>query len=69
MTLAESAGFDLLLTVDRALPHQQSLKNRTIGVLIIQASSNKLADLLPHVPACLEALRSIRPGQVVRVGG
>jgi hypothetical protein len=37
-------------------------------LLIVKARSNKLADLLPHVPACVEALRSLQPGQVVRVG-
>lgn len=66
--LAEDAGFDVLLTVDKALPNQQSLTNRTICLLIIQARSNKLADLLPYLPACLEALHSIGPGQVVRIG-
>lgn len=65
---AEDAGFDVLLTVDKALPHQQSLKNRTICLLIIEARSNKLADLLPHIATCLEALKSIRPGQVMRIG-
>jgi hypothetical protein len=24
--------------------------------------------LLPHIPACLEALKSLRQGEVVRVG-
>lgn len=67
LTLAELAGFQVLLTVDRGLPHQQNLTGRVIAVLIVRARSNKLNDLLPHVPACLEALRSIKPGEMVRV--
>lgn len=68
LTLAEHAGFDVLLTVDRGLPYQQSFESRKLAVLIVQASSNRLRDLLPHVPRCLEALRSLQPGQVAKVG-
>src|SRR3954462_13136653 len=68
LTLAEAAGFDVLLTVDKGLPHQQNLSDRVISLLVVRAHSNEIEDLLPHVPACLEALRSIKPGQVVRVG-
>jgi hypothetical protein len=68
LTLAEQAGFDVLLTVDRGLPYQQNFESRKLAVLIVQAPSNRLKDLLPHVPRCLEALRSLQAGQVVRVG-
>jgi hypothetical protein len=68
LTLAEAAGFDVLVTVDRGLPHQQNLTGRKIALLVVHAVSNKLNDMLPHMPACLSALRSIEPGQTVRVG-
>ncbi len=68
LKLAEQAGFDVFLTVDRRLPYQQNLGLRRIAMLIICAKSNKLKALLPHVPACLSALQSIRKGQVVKVG-
>src|SRR4051812_10381901 len=58
LTLAEAAGFDVLLTVDKGLPHQQNLSDRVISLLVVRAHSNEIEDLLPHVPACLEALRS-----------
>jgi len=32
---AEEAGFDLLLTTDTNLPHQQSLKGRKLAVVIL----------------------------------
>jgi hypothetical protein len=67
LTLAEKAGFQVLLTIDKGLPNQQNLTERKIAILILHAKSNKLADLLPHVPACLSALRSIKPGDVVKV--
>ena len=68
LTLAEQAGFELLLTVDKGLPYQQNLTGRRISLMVVDVQTNKLADLLPQVPACLEAVRSIQPGQVVRVG-
>jgi len=63
-----AAGFDVLLTVDKGLLHQQNLSNRIISILIVNAHSNEIEDLLPHVAAVLEALRSIKPGQVMQVG-
>ncbi|MDQ2840519.1 MAG: DUF5615 family PIN-like protein [Acidobacteriota bacterium] len=67
LNLAEHAGFDVLLTVDKGMSQQQNMSGRKIAVLIVGAQSNEIDDVLPHVPACLEALRYIRPGQVIRV--
>jgi len=36
--------------------------------LIVRARSNRVVDLEPHFPACIEALRTIQPGTVVEVG-
>ena len=36
--------------------------------MILQAPSNRLEELRPLVPALLEALRGLQPGQVRRVG-
>ena len=69
LRLAEEAGFDVLLTVDRGISHQQNLAGRRIAVLIVVAKSNKLRALLPHVEAAQIALATIGPGEVVRVGG
>ena len=68
LAAAELAGYDVLLTVDRNIPHQQNLAGRRLALLIMHVESNKLSALTPHVPACLDALRSIRPGQVLRIG-
>ena len=67
LALAEQAGYDVLLTVDQGIQYQQQLKNRRIALIVVHATSNKIEALLPHVPTCLEVLRSIRPGEVVRV--
>lgn len=67
LALADSQ-FDVLLTLDKNLPFQQDLGSVRIAVLILRARSSRIQDLLPIIPDCLDALTSIRPGQVVRVG-
>ncbi len=64
LALADSQ-FDVLLTLDKNLPFQQDLGSVRIAVLILRARSNRIQDLLPVIPDCLDALKSIRPGQVV----
>ena len=66
--LAEDAGFELFLTVDKGLPYQQNLAGRRIAILVIRARSNRLADLSQHLEACRAVMSSIRPGEVRRVG-
>lgn len=60
--------FDVLLTIDKNIRHQQNIAGRKIAVLIIRSISSDLEDIRLHVPAALDALRTIRPGQFVEVG-
>jgi hypothetical protein len=69
LAAAENSKFDVLLTVDRGFENQQSLKRRKIAVVIFCGKSVVLEDLLPLVPDCLDSIKSIQPGQVVRIGG
>ena len=55
--------FDVQVTVDRSLPKQQNLSNRGFGVVVLRASTNRLADLLPLVPALRQAIEELVPGQ------
>jgi hypothetical protein len=61
--------FDALVTVDKRLPQQQSVKDRPFGVVVLRARSNRLADLLPLVPALLRALSGLGPGMVREIAG
>ena len=64
---AEAAGFTVLVTGDQNLQFQQNLTKRRLGVVVLCAASNALEDLLPLVPAALQAIATVRPGQVIRV--
>lgn len=67
LRLAENA-FDVLLTLDRGIQHQQNISGRQIAVLIIRSASNDIDDIQPHIPDALLALQSIRPGIVLEIG-
>jgi hypothetical protein len=67
LQLAEKAGFQVFLTLDRGIEYQQNLRPRTIAVVIIRSKSNRLAELLPHVTDLLKLLQSIEPGQLAKV--
>lgn len=69
LSLAEAAGFEVFLTMDKGVQFEQNLTGRSIAIVIVRARSNRLADLLPHVPACLSVVGTIQPGQIMRVGG
>lgn len=64
-----AAKFEAFLTIDRNIVYQQDLADLPFGVVVLGARSNRFADLEPLVPKVLEALQTLRPGQIVRVGG
>jgi predicted nuclease of predicted toxin-antitoxin system len=68
LSLAEQADFEVFLTVDLGLEYEQSLSGRKIAIILVRCTSNRLADLLRHVPEILKVLSSIKSRQLVRVG-
>lgn len=59
---AASAGFEVLLTNDRGIEHQQSLAGLTLSVVVLNSPSNKLHDLRARLAATLEAIGVAQPG-------
>ncbi len=66
LALAE-AEFDVFITVDRNLSFQQNLPQFDIAVIVLQAPSNRLADLKPLVPSVLVVLANAAKGQTTIV--
>ena len=56
--------FDVFITVDRTLSFQQNLPAFAIAVIVLRASSNRLADLKPLVPELLACVSSAKKGAV-----
>ena len=69
LTAAETAKYDVFLTVDQGFEYQQNLTARKLAIIIFHAKSNRLKDLLPLVPTCLARIESIQPGQIVTIEG
>lgn len=61
--------FDVFLTVDRGIPHQQDLSRLSLAVIILEARGNKFADLAPLMGPVTEALVRARPGEGIRITG
>jgi predicted nuclease of predicted toxin-antitoxin system len=68
LDLAERLGYDVFLTVDKGIEYEQNLVGHSIAIIIVRARSNRLVDLLPHANDCLAQMRSIRSGEITRVG-
>lgn len=66
LSIAEER-FDVLVTIDQGVYHQQNHTGRKIALVILQARSNDIDDLKPLVPGVLEALLRIQPGEILRV--
>lgn len=67
LRLMAGQNFDVLLTVDQSLRHQQNLQAAGVAVIVMVVGSNRLADLVPLVPSALISLESIQPGDVVEI--
>lgn len=64
--LAE-AEFDVFITMDKGIEHQQSLASSVLGFIVLRARSNRLEHLLPLVPEVINSLTTISAGEVIQV--
>jgi predicted nuclease of predicted toxin-antitoxin system len=62
-----AAEFDVFITVDRNLSFQQNIPQFDIAVIVLEAPSNRLADLKPLAPRILEILGEVITGQTTIV--
>jgi hypothetical protein len=63
-----ATSFDVLLTADRNVEHQQNLTTLPISVVVLVAPTNRLESLAPLVPELLELLRALPPRRLVHIG-
>lgn len=59
--------FEVSLTMDSSMVHQQNLANYRIAVIALKAKSNRLADTRPLMPKVAAALSSAKPGTLTIV--
>jgi predicted nuclease of predicted toxin-antitoxin system len=66
---AAEEEFDVLLTMDRGLEHQQNLSRFDLAIVRLVAPGNTYEDLAPLMAEADAAIRRARSGRVLRVGG
>lgn len=57
--------FDVLLTTDRGIPHQQNLSRFEIAVVVLRARSNAYEELAPLAEKASEVLTTARSGHAL----
>ena len=57
--------FEVFVTTDRNLQHQQNLPIFDIAVIVLSAPTNRLRDLLPLAAKLTEEISSATPGRPV----
>jgi hypothetical protein len=67
LKLMAADGFEVLVTVDQNIRHQQNLAPLGVAAIVLVAPTNRLADLLPLMRSAQSALTSIKPGDVVEI--
>jgi hypothetical protein len=65
LTVAEAAGFDVLLTTDKNLRYQQNLATRKIAIVVL--GHQQWPHLRPHVQRVVEAINTAVHGSYVEV--
>jgi hypothetical protein len=63
----KASGFDVLVTADQSIEYQQNLDTVGVGIIVLAAVTNRIEDLLPLLPSVLQALSTVRPGEVLTV--
>jgi hypothetical protein len=62
-----SASFDVLVTGDKRLEHQQNITAVGIAVVVVAARSTRVADLRALLEPLTRAIRKAKPGTVTHV--
>jgi predicted nuclease of predicted toxin-antitoxin system len=68
LRLAQEA-FDVFVTMDKSLEHQQNLRGLDLGVVVLYARSNAYPRIAPLMPKVNESITVIQVGEVVHIKG
>jgi hypothetical protein len=67
LTEGEKSGFSVLLTSDKGIKAQQTMKERSIAVVIIRAPNNRLETHVAMIPEMTQVLATVQPGEIIEV--
>lgn len=67
LSTAESNGFEVLLTCDKQMRHQQNFSKRSIALVTLNTLKAEFSDIQVLAPEVLRVLLTIEAGQIVIV--
>ena len=62
--VAASGKFDVFLTVDKNLPHQNKTKTLPFAIVVLRSKSNSISAIRPFAPEILRRLDGFKSGHV-----
>jgi predicted nuclease of predicted toxin-antitoxin system len=65
LTVAEAAGFEVLVTTDKNLSYQQNLAGRKIAVVVL--GKGRWSVVKPHVAQIVATVNAATPGSLAEV--
>ena len=65
---AAKGKFDVLVTVDKNIQHQQNRGELPIAIIILSAFTNRYESLSPLITRAIEELQSISAGEIRIIG-
>jgi predicted nuclease of predicted toxin-antitoxin system len=66
LSIAEKE-FDVLLTADANIKHQQNLAQRTIGIIVLRAFNNRLVTHIAMMPEVNQAILQVNKGELIEI--
>ena len=63
--LATEQGYDILITADQNISHQQNTRQSSIGIVVLL--SNRWPLMRNHTHAIIHAVHTVRPGETLNV--
>ena len=67
LTEAEKSGFSVLITSDKGIKDQQTMKGRSIAVVIMRAPNNRLETHLTMISQVTQVVAVLQPGQIIEI--
>jgi hypothetical protein len=64
---AAAQQFEVFLTVDKNLKHQQNLATLPIAVVVIMATTNRFEEVVQFLPEVLETMKTVKAGSFLEV--
>ncbi|HUY13555.1 MAG TPA: DUF5615 family PIN-like protein [Terriglobia bacterium] len=67
LTLAEANQFDIFVTLDQDLCHQQNIAARKLGLIVVGVPDNNIKFYKPLFPELNTAAETVKAGEVIYV--